>query len=103
MSSFDLKIVNDDLVLSPIGEPELVIGSFCVAQDLRHMIREHGYAVELVGERNRVKVAAATKTIELAIEDDARIYPGTATVTLNGERLICTAKTVEGERVEVVL
>ena len=103
MSSFDLKIKNDDLVLSSIGEPELVTSAWCVAQDLRHMIRENGYAVELVGERNRVKVAAATKAIELAMEDDDRVYPGTAAVTLDGERLICIAKTIEGERVEVVL
>lgn len=103
MGSFDLKIVNDDLVLSSIGEPDLITAAFCVAQDLRHMIREHGYAVELVGERNRVKVAVATKAIELAMEEDDRVYPGTAAVKLDGERLICTAKTVDGERVEVVL
>lgn len=103
MSNFDLKIINDDLIMSPIGEPELVTGAWCVAQDLRHMIREHGYAVELIGERNRVKVAATTKAIELAIEEDDRVYPGTAAVTLDKERLICVAKTVEGEHVEVML
>ncbi|MGO3406748.1 DUF2590 family protein [Marinomonas sp.] len=101
MASIDLLIVDDDLDLSGIGEPQLVNGTDCVAQDLRHMIREKGYAFRMIGERNKTKIAALCTEIELEIENDERIYPGTASAVLSGENLICIAQTVEDERVEV--
>lgn len=103
MASIDLLIENDDLSLSGGGEPLLASYADCVAQDLRHMIREKGFAIQMVGERNPVTLAAAAKTIELEIENDTRIYPGTASVALNDEVLTCVAKTITGELVEVSL
>ncbi|RBO85908.1 DUF2590 family protein [Marinomonas aquiplantarum] len=103
MASIDLLIQNDDLVLSGLGEPELVSLSDCVAQDLRHMMREKGYAILMVGERNRVSLTAAAKVIELEIENDSRIYPGTASVELNDDVLTCVAQTIDGEYIEVSL
>lgn len=103
MASIDLLIVDDDLDLSGIGEPLLVNGTDCVAQDLRHMIREKGYAWRMIGERNRTSVAALCTEIELEMENDERIYPGTANVSLSGENLICEAQTIAGERVTVTV
>jgi len=65
------------------------------------MIREKGYAWRLIGERNKTKVSALCTSIELEIENDDRIYPGTANVYLSGESLICEAQTVQGEKVVV--
>lgn len=103
MASIDLLIEDDDFVLSGVGEPELTSLADCVAQDLRHMIREKGYAILMVGERNLVSLAAVAKEIELEIENDSRIYPGTASVELDGEVLTCVAQTIDGEYIEVSL
>ncbi|MBJ7536947.1 DUF2590 family protein [Marinomonas transparens] len=103
MTSIDLLIQDDDIVLSDIGEPLLVEGVNCVAQDLRHMIREKAYAWRMIGERNKTTIAALCTDIELEMENDERIYPGTASVSLSGESLICEAQTVDGERVVVTV
>lgn len=103
MASTDLLIENDDIVLSAIGEPRLVSGVNCVAQDLRHMIREKGYAWKMIGERNRTTIQALCTEIELEIENDDRIFPGTASVVLNGEKLICNAETLESEAINLVV
>lgn len=101
MNSVDLLIQDDDLVISGVGEPLLVSSFNCVAQDIRHMIREKGYVVRMVGERSPLSILSLTKEIELEIEDDSRIYPGTARVELSGETLICTAKTIDGNAIAV--
>jgi len=103
MPSIDLLIENDDIVLSSIGEPLLVEGVNCVAQDIRHMIIEKGYAWRMIGERNPVKIAAICKEIEIEMENDERIYPGTADVYLDGESLICEAQTIAGEKITVIV
>jgi hypothetical protein len=103
MPSIDLLIQDDDIVLSSIGEPLLVEGVNCVAQDLRHMIREKAYAWKMIGERNKTTIAALCTEIEIEVENDERIYPGTASVSLSGEKLICEAQTVEGERFVVTV
>ncbi len=103
MPSIDLLIQDDDIVLSSIGEPLLVEGVNCVAQDIRHMIREKGYAWRMIGERNQTTIKALCTEIEIEVENDERIYPGTASVNLSGEKLICEAQTVEGERLVVTV
>ncbi|NLQ17552.1 DUF2590 family protein [Marinomonas sp. M1K-6] len=103
MPSIDLLIQDDDMVFSSIGEPLLVTGVDCVAQDIRHMIREKGYAWRMIGERNQTTINALCTEIEIEMENDERIYPGTANVTLSGETLICEAQTVAGERLVVTV
>jgi hypothetical protein len=103
MPSIDLLIQDDDMVFSSIGEPLLVTGVDCVAQDIRHMIREKAYAWKMIGERNQTTIAALCTEIEIEVENDERIYPGTASVSLSGEKLICEAQTIEGERLVVTV
>ncbi len=103
MPSIDLLIQDDDFVLSSIGEPQLVEGVNCVAQDIRHMIREKAYAFKMIGERNPTTISELCTDIEIDMENDERIYPGTASATLSGESLICEAQTVEGERLTVTV
>jgi hypothetical protein len=103
MPSIDLLIQDDDMVFSSIGEPLLVTGVDCVAQDICNMIREKGYALRMIGERNQTTINALCTEIEIEMENDERIYPGTASVSLSGEKLICEAQTVEGERLVVTV
>ena len=99
----DLRIENDGLVLNSNGEPELVTGVECIAQDLVHMLREKGYAFSLIGERNELNISDVCKNIEIEVENDSRIYPGTASAELVNEDLVCTARTLDNEIVVVSL
>jgi len=103
MNTIDIRIENDDFVLSSMGEPTLTTESNCIAQDLKHMIREKGYAFSMVGERNGVNIATLCTRIEIEIENDARIYPGTAAVSMQGVNLTCTARTLDNDAIEVAL
>ena len=80
MSDTDLLIIDDDIALEGIGEPGLATERTCIAQDIAHMIREKGYAVEMVGERGRIARETLISRIEMEMEEDARIVPGTARV-----------------------
>lgn len=103
MDSIDLSIIDDDLVLNQLGEPELRAEADCIAQDLRHMLRERGYAFSMIGERNQVTLSTLATQIEIEMENDTRIYPGTAKVALVGEVLSCSARTLNNEAIEVTL
>lgn len=101
--SFDLLIIDDDICLDGYGEPELTrTPAGTVAQDIRHMIREKGYAIRLVADRNPATRRALLKKLELDIEEDLRIKPGTAKVTEESDSHIwCTAETEADEPVSV--
>jgi len=103
MDSIDLSIIEDDLVLNQLGEAELRKEAECIAQDLRHMLREMGYAFSMIGERSAAKLAALSTQIEIEMENDSRIYPGTAKVAILGEVLTCSARTLNNEAIEVTL
>ncbi|WP_020411010.1 DUF2590 family protein [Hahella ganghwensis] len=91
----DLYIVDNDLALDAIGVPQEVDGRASIAQDIKHMIRESGLLVELIGERNGEKVALNLSRIETRVENDTRIKPGTAKVTrTDTETFLITAKTL---------
>lgn len=96
MSDIDILITDDDLTLDGVKEPQLVDGRRSIAQDIKHMIRETGHAVRMVGERRADKRAHYRKLIEIAVEEDQRIVPGTAKVheTALGQ-LFVQAETVE--------
>lgn len=103
MDSIDLSIIEDDLVLNQLGEPALRTEADCITQDLRHMLRERGYAFSMIGERSLVKLATLATQVEIEMENDTRIYPGTAKVALVGEVLNCSARTLNNEAIEVTL
>ena len=82
MSDFvDLLITDDDLTLQT-GEPLTVSDLDCISQDIKHMIREKGYLVRMVGNRNEVQVGYLAQQVELEMEKDPRLVPGTALVSL---------------------
>ena len=100
----DLLITNNDLTLDPSNQPLLVEDRASIAQDIGHMIRESGLLVTLVAERDRFRQSDCIQQLELLVEADVRLVPGTVRILEEekGEYLV-TAKTVEFGSVEVTL
>lgn len=73
----DLLVTDDDITLDAGRNPVLVHDVDCIAQDLVHMIRETGLLVELVANKDKRRRAANMVKLEIAIEEDERIKPGT--------------------------
>jgi hypothetical protein len=105
MSTYiDLLITNDDVTLDAGKNPLLVTDKACIVQDLKHMIRERGYLVQMIGQRDSGKVQQLMQAIEAEADNDLRIRPGTATVNrLDTETFVLTATTMDFGLVEVTL
>ena len=79
----DLHIKNGDAALDAGHNPTYLTDRDVIAQDIVHAIIESGLAHLLVSDRGTA-VSADTKTrIQLLVEDDIRIMPGTVTVEEN--------------------
>lgn len=81
MDYVDLLITNNDLTLDAGGNPKLITDRDVIAQDLVHMIREKGFLPPLVGNRNRADIDRIKVKITLAVDNDQRIVPGSATIS----------------------
>ncbi len=104
MSYIDLLITDNDLALDLSRQPVPVEDRACIAQDIGHMIRESGLLVTLVAERNRLKQRDCIQQLELLVEDDVRLVPGSASIrTLEPGQYLVTAKTLQFGDVEVTL
>lgn len=101
---YDLLIDGDSIVLDDFGLPVGVEGRASIAQDIKHMIRETGLLVQMIGERSAEKIKRGMVKIEQHIEDDERIRPGTARmIRLDNETFLVTAKTMQYGDIEVML
>lgn len=94
----DLHINNGDVMLDAGHNPIYLTDRDVIAQDITHAIIESGLAHLLISERNS-GITADTKTqIQILVEDDTRIMPGTVKVEKNelknGEWWV-TAQTIE--------
>ena len=100
----DVLVTNDGIALDGFGLPILISGRASIAQDIKHMIRETGLLIKMIGERNPEKIRGFMIQIENKIEDDVRIVPGTAKVVrLDSNDFLIQAKTVEFGGVEFSL
>lgn len=100
----DLLIVNNDLALDPSRQPLLIDDRACIAQDIAHMIRDSGLLVRLVAERDRLRQRDCIQQLELLVEDDQRLVPGTARITQQEPGVyLVTAKTLKFGSIEVSL
>ncbi|UST80134.1 MULTISPECIES: DUF2590 family protein [Pseudomonas] len=100
----DLLIVNNDLALDPSSQPLLINDRACIAQDIAHMIRDSGLLVTLVAERDRLRQRDCIQQLELLVEDDQRLVPGTARITQQEPGVyLVTAKTLKFGSIEVSL
>lgn len=90
----DLIITQGSFSLNSGREPELCNNRQSIGQDVIHAILESGLATELIAERSPTLRADIFTQMELLIESDERIVPGT--VVINEEtpaRLWITADT----------
>lgn len=100
----DLLIVNNDLALDLSQQPNQIEDRACIAQDIAHMIRDSGLLVTLVAERDRLRQRDCIQQLELLVETDTRLVPGTALITQQEPGLyLVTATTLEFGSVEVTL
>lgn len=100
----DLLIADNDLVLDPSRQPVLIDDRSSIAQDIAHMIRDSGLLVTLVAERNSLKQRDCIQQLELLVEADERLVPGTALITqLEPGQYLVTAKTMKFGSIEVTL
>ncbi|SFX92414.1 MULTISPECIES: DUF2590 family protein [unclassified Pseudomonas] len=100
----DLLIVDNDLALDPSRQPLLIDDRACIAQDIAHMIRDSGLLVVLVAERDRLRQRDCIQRLELLVEDDERLVPGTARITQQEPGVyLVTAKTLKFGSIEVTL
>ncbi len=94
----DLKISKyDDLATDDARAAELVLDVDVIAQDVKHMIRESGYLVAMIGERNPDRRRLLLQQISMLVEEDTRIVPGTVEITDDGslKRWTLSAETYE--------
>ena len=91
----DILIESDDLVVDGNSQVEIIEDRMVILQDLIHAIRESGYLVEMIAERDAERRRLLqNKIIELA-EDDSRIIPGTVEFEGSGELWTLIAETYE--------
>ena len=76
----DLQFENDDLVLDSLGEPILIEDAACITQDIKHLIRDSGLMVQMIGQRNSAVVNDLVLQLTLMIEEDERLIPGTVAI-----------------------
>lgn len=101
---FDILISGDSIAIDSFGLPMFVEGRASIAQDIKHMIREHGYLVDMIAERNGQRIQRFMTMIEELVENDVRIRPGTASLTRqDNETFLLTAKTMKYGDLEFVL
>ena len=100
----DLLIAGNDLVLDPSNQPLLVQDRASIAQDIAHMIRDSGLLVSLVAERDPLRQRDCRQQMELLVEADERLVPGTARVLPEAPgTYLVTATTVKFGHVKVTV
>jgi hypothetical protein len=100
----DLLITNNDLTLDASKQPVLIDDRASIAQDIAHLIRESGLLVTLVAERDRFRQSDCIQQLELLIEADERLVPGTTRfIAQDPGQYLVTAKTIEFGSIEVTL
>ncbi|ULF83394.1 DUF2590 family protein [Vibrio alginolyticus] len=73
----DILIENGDVVLDAGRNPILIQDRAVIAQDIKHAIIESNLAVDLIAERSPSKKADILTKLELLVEEDVRLVPGT--------------------------
>lgn len=92
----DLLINNGDFSLNAGHEPELCNNRKSIGQDIVHAIIESGLATQLIAERSLTLRADIFTRLELLVENDERIVPGTVEINEESQkRLWVTASTYD--------
>jgi len=92
----DLLIVDGALSLDVGAQPNLTNTRASIAQDLKHLLMESGLVAKLVAQRNATMRSDVYTEIELLIETDTRLVPGSIELDISTPKLITiTATTYE--------
>ncbi len=90
----DLLIEGRNFILNSGNEPVLCNNKQSIGQDIVHSILESGLATELIAERSPTMRGDILTRLELLIESDERIEPGTVVIAEeSAKRLWITAGT----------
>lgn len=93
---FDLLITNEDIRFDGVESLANTDGRPSIAQDVVHAIVESRLLTGLIAQRDFLSRRAIYVQIETLVETDARIIPGSASVTeSNIETVWVQAKTYE--------
>ena len=98
----DLLVTDDDISLDAGNNPLFVTDADCIAQDIKHMIRESGLVFLMIAERNQNRIKRLTVELKILIETDTRIKPGTVVIQrIDTKTFQVTATTVAFGDIEV--
>lgn len=102
---FDLRITAaGDFTLDSGNEPVICLDLDSIGQDIRHAVIESGLATKLVAERSPTLRDDILTQIELLVEDDVRLIPGTIVVTQESmTRISITARAYDFDDVSATL
>ena len=84
----DLSIVDGDLNLDEVFAPLKLSVADVIAQDIKHRLLESGLLVRLVKLRNKNSIAMILTEIELIVEQDNRLVPGSINVFVTQQQTI---------------
>lgn len=92
----DLLITNGDFTLDSGNEPRRCNNRDSIAQDIIHSILESGITARLIGERSPTMRGDVLTQLQLLVESDERLIPGTIVITEESvSRLYITAETYD--------
>jgi len=101
MIHVDLNVVDRDLSLDSLLSPEQLTKADVIAQDIKHRLLESGLPFLLVGQRNQNSIDMVLTEVELVVEQDDRLVPGTIQVFYGPEKnIIVNADTKEYGQLE---
>lgn len=96
MIHVDLNIVDRDLALDSLLSPEQTTKANVIAQDIKHRLIESGLPFLLVAQRNINSIEKVLTEVELIVEQDNRLIPGTIQVFYGPEKnIVVNADTKE--------
>ena len=100
----DILVIDGAWQLDAGGQPRMTQDRHSIGQDIKHRIMESGLARKLIGERSPTLRADVMTEIELLVENDERLIPGTIVISEEDiERVLVTARTYEFGDLEVTL
>ena len=100
----DIWVVDGAWQMDDGGQPRYTQGRHSIGQDIKHRIMESGLASKLIGERSPTLRADVMTEIELLVENDTRLIPGTIVISEEAPpRILVTARTYQFGDLEVTL
>lgn len=84
----DLNIVDGDFVTSPTLTLDRLSKANVIAQDIKHRILESGLLVKLIKLRNVNYISAVLTELELEVEKDNRLVPGSVFIKRNDDQTL---------------